>query len=191
MNVFLLKEDTLDVGIAPVRALIFAPMRKTLVLSLFLCLWTISKAQQSGFGLGIVLGYPTGLSAKAWTGSDRALAFGAAWGGWGYGGYFHVHADYLFHNFSLIPVTTGKMALHYGPGLRLRSWSGDRYWVGGRYIDSRGGHTRLGLRIPVGITYMFDGAPVDIFLEVAPALDLIPGTSFNVDGGIGARFYFR
>jgi hypothetical protein len=165
-------------------------MRRILFATLLgLCSFTV-QAQSSGFGLGIVLGEPTGLSAKTWTGDGNAFAFGLAWGGWGRGGYFHAHADYLFHNYSLFNISQGRMALHYGPGLRLRTWGGDRYWSNGRYYESRGGHTRLGIRFPVGLTYMFDGAPVDIFLEAAPALDLVPGTSFDVNGGLGFRYYF-
>ena len=150
----------------------------------------VAHGQQSGFGLGIMLGEPTGFSGKAWTGGDNAIAFGVAWGGWGRGGYFHLHGDYLFHNGSLFNVTQGKLALHYGAGLRMRSWTSNGYWVRGRYYESRSGHTRLGVRIPVGLTYMFDGAPVDVFLELAPGLDVIPGTSFDMAGAIGARFYF-
>jgi len=167
-------------------------MMKKLILPAVLVCGTLSlSAQGSGFGIGIMVGEPTGLSAKAWTGEGQAFAFGLAWGGLGRGGgYFHAHADYLFHNFSLINVSKGRMALHYGPGVRVRSWTGDRYWNRGRWYDSRGGHTRLGVRFPVGLTYLFEGAPIDIFLEAAPALDIVPGTSFDVDGALGFRYYF-
>jgi hypothetical protein len=166
-------------------------MKKTLV-TLLVCVAVLSaKAQESGFGLGIMLGEPTGLSAKVWTGGDNALAFGLAWGGLGRGGYFHAHGDYLFHNFNVINVSKGKMALHYGPGIRLRTWGSGRYWNNGRYYEARGGYTRLGVRFPVGLTYLFSGAPVDIFLEAAPALDLTPSTSFDVDAALGFRYYFK
>lgn len=165
-------------------------MKHVLVILAILCSALHITAQDSGFGIGIMVGEPTGLSAKLWTGEGGALAFGLAYGGFGRGGYVHAHADYLFHNFNLINVSKGRMALHYGPGVRVRSWSGDQYWNNGRYYDSRGGHTRLGIRFPVGLTYMFGAAPIDIFLEAAPALDIVPGTSFDVNGGLGFRYYF-
>lgn len=165
-------------------------MKKLLIIGALVACSAGAHAQSSGFGLGIMLGEPTGISGKAWIGGDRAIDFGLAWGGWGRGGYFHIHGDYLFHNYSLFNLSMGKMALHYGPGIRFRSWSGTRYWANGRYYDVDGGHARLGVRIPVGLTYMFDEAPVDVFLEAAPTLDLIPGTSFDLDAAIGARFYF-
>jgi hypothetical protein len=38
---------------------------------------------------------------------------------------------------------------------------------------------------------MFADAPVDIFLELVPILDLAPETDFDLGGGIGARFWFN
>lgn len=171
--------------------MIFVHMKHWLTSIALLWIVQTAAAQSNGFGLGIMLGSPTGISGKAWTSSENAVDFGVAWGGLGRGGsYFHLHGDYLFHNFSLIPVNSGRLPLHFGPGLRLRSWSGGRYWINGRYHPSPGGHARLGVRFPVGLTYIFDGAPVDIFLEAAPTLDLIPGTTFDVDAAIGVRYYF-
>jgi hypothetical protein len=42
----------------------------------------------------------------------------------------------------------------------------------------------------VGLSYEFDGAPLDVFLEVVPTLDLIPGTAFDLGAGLGLRYYF-
>lgn len=151
---------------------------KQLILVAFLVVVVVrGSAQEQGFGLGIVIGDPTGLAAKSWTGSDRALAFALAWGGIGNdNGYFHVQGDYLFHHFNLITVAKGKLPVYYGPGARLR------------VADNSS--TRFGIRFPVGLNYLFEGAPVDVFLEVAPTLDLIPGTSFDLDAGIGFRYWF-
>jgi hypothetical protein len=163
-------------------------LRHIALLALLIAL--AGRAQDSGFGLGIMIGEPTGLSAKAWVASDRAIGMGLAWGGWGHGGYVHLHADYLFHNMGLINVSKGKLPLYYGPGLRLRSWTGDRYWHRGRYYDHDGSHIDVGVRFPVGLAYLFDKAPVDLFLEVVPTLDLTPSTSLDIDFGLGARYWF-
>jgi Protein of unknown function (DUF3996) len=162
---------------------------KKLVLALaFAGLIGKANAQSSGFGLGIMIGDPTGLSGKLWLTGDRAVDFGLAWGV--YGNYVHVHADYLFHNTSLLNVSKGQLALYYGPGLRLRSWSGGRYWNRGRWEEYDGSRLGVGVRFPVGLDYMFDGAPVDCFLEIVPSLDLTPSTSFDLDAAIGARYWF-
>lgn len=165
---------------------------KKLLLTFSLASFSLfTSAQSSGFGLGIMLGEPTGISAKYWISGENALDFGLAWGGLGRdGGYLHLHGDYLFHNFSLINVSSGKLPLYFGPGLRFRSWTNDRYWNNGRWNESRNGHARLGVRFPVGLAYLFDGAPVDVFIEVVPTLDLIPSTSFDMDAALGVRYWF-
>ncbi len=169
----------------------FVPMRPHLLLPLiFTCSLLSSQAQDRGFGLGIMIGDPTGLSGKVWTGGDRAFDFGLAWGPW-HSGYLHMHADMLFHNMGLIPVSSGRLPLYYGPGLRMRAWGRGGYWDRGRYYDHDGSRVTLGIRFPVGLAYIFDGAPVDVFLEVAPTLDLVPATYLNFDAGFGVRYYFN
>jgi hypothetical protein len=164
-------------------------MIRTVITSLLLFTSTLARAQGSGIGLGVLIGEPTGISVKAWIGADRAIDGGMAWS-FSHNGYFHLHGDLLFHKMDLIPVPKGKLPLYFGPGLRFRSWGNDGYYHKGRYYEDGNGHVDLGIRFPVGLAYLFDGAPVDAFLEVAPTLDLIPATSLDVDGGIGARYWF-
>lgn len=159
-------------------------MKKFLVLLSLFALPLLSRAQGSGFGLGIMIGEPTGISWKYWTGGDRALAGGVAWGLSNYS-YFHVHADHLFHKMDLIPVSKGKLPLYFGPGVRMRFWSDNG---NDRYDDDR--DLDLSIRFPVGLAYFFDGAPVDVFLEAVPTMSLIPSTDFDFDGAIGARYWF-
>jgi hypothetical protein len=42
----------------------------------------------------------------------------------------------------------------------------------------------------VGLAYAFADVPIDLFLEVAPILNVVRDTEFDLEGGIGARFYF-
>ena len=42
-----------------------------------------------------------------------------------------------------------------------------------------------------GIGYMFEDAPFDLFLEIAPILDLLPSTKMSANAGFGARFFFH
>ncbi len=160
------------------------------VLSILVFLYALgSKAQSSGFGAGIILGEPTGISVKGWISGDRAIDGALAWS-LRSGSYFSLHADYLFHNMDLISISKGRLPLYYGPGARLRSWTGNRYWDHGRWHDYDGSRASFGIRFPVGLDYLPDKAPVDVFLEVAPSLDLLPSTSFDVGAAIGARYWF-
>ncbi|MGE5741851.1 MAG: hypothetical protein ACM32H_07395, partial [Candidatus Aminicenantes bacterium RBG_16_66_30] len=75
---------------------------------------------------------------------------------------------------------TGRMALFYGAGARLKFGSSDTQ-------DSK---TVISLRVPIGISYEFEKTPVELFLEVVPMLDLIPSTEVQMAGAVGFRYYF-
>lgn len=132
-----------------------------------------SAAAQGNFGLGIILGEPTGVSAKLWLTDRTAIDAAAAWS-FSNDAAFHLHADYLFHNFDLISVEKGKLPVYFGIGGRVK------------FEDD----SKVGVRIPVGLAYIFDGAPMDIFFEVVPILDLAPDTDFTANGAIGIRYFF-
>ena len=123
---------------------------------------------QGNFGIGIILGEPTGLSAKLYTGSSTAFDFAAAWSFKGDGNLL-IQADYVWHS-----SLAKELALYYG--------------IGGRVIFQN--DPLVGVRIPIGLDYRFSSAPIDIFVELVPILDLIPSTNFNLGGGIGIRFWF-
>jgi len=132
------------------------------------------NAQDRNFGLGIILGEPTGVSAKLWTSGENAFDFAAAWS-FKDDGHLLLQADYVWHMFRLIPVSSGKLPFYVG--------------IGGRVVLSD--DPLFGVRVPLGLDYMFADAPVDIFLELVPILDLAPETDFDFGGGIGARFWFN
>ncbi|MDK2976014.1 MAG: hypothetical protein PWP06_489, partial [Candidatus Marinimicrobia bacterium] len=49
---------------------------------------------------------------------------------------------------------------------------------------------QVGIRVPVGLVHELESAPIDIFLEIVPGLNLIPETNFGINGGLGVRYYF-
>lgn len=134
---------------------------------------SVSNAQDRGFGIGAIFGEPTGVSAKAWLSGTNALDFGAAWS-WARTGYFHLHVDYLWHFPSAIRVSE-----------RFVPYVG----VGGRF----GARTDavLGARVVGGLAWWPRTVPLDVFVEIAPILDLAPATEMSLNGGIGVRFFFR
>jgi hypothetical protein len=118
-------------------------------------------AASDHFGVGIILGEPTGLSGKYWLTNNTAVDAALAWS-FEEDDALHLHSDYLFHNLSLFNVDKGKLGVHFGIGGRLK------------FDDD----SSIGIRIPVGLTYVFENAPVDIFLELVPLLDVIPDTRY-------------
>lgn len=134
----------------------------------------IAFSQDKGFGTGIILGEPTGISLKYWTHDDGAFDGAIAWS-FTDGGALHLHADYIIHNFTLIQVSSGRLPFYFGIGARLK-------------LDDR---SRFGARVPVGLAYLLRGTPVDFFIEIVPILDLAPKTDFKINAAIGGRYFFN
>ncbi len=156
-------------------------MRTTLIICFAMALLavpvgTVAYGQQNGFGAGIIVGEPTGLSVKGWTSGTNAIDAGIAWS-FRTPSSFHIHADYLWHNFSVFK-TTEIIPLYYGVGGRVK-------------IGREGEDSHFGVRVVIGVDYMFRDAPVDIFLELAPVMDLAPSTELTANGGLGVRFWFK
>ncbi|MEX0719555.1 MAG: DUF3996 domain-containing protein [Balneolaceae bacterium] len=154
---------------------------KNLLLLILLVIIPITFAQaqntDKNFGLGVIIGEPTGLSLAYWTSNSRSFSAGAAWS-------LHdnsrgnesvqVHVDYLFHNFNIVSVERGSMPLYIGFGARLRL----------------GDNEKAGIRIPLGAAYHFQNDPFEIFLEFVPIFDLTPSTGISGNSGLGIRYYF-
>jgi hypothetical protein len=142
---------------------------------LLLLLPGISAAQKQGFGIGVIVGEPTGISIKQWLSTKTAFDAAVAWS-FARETSLHIHADYLVHAFDEFD-TEESVPLYYG--------------IGGRLKTSDGGDARLGVRGVIGIGYLFREAPIDLFFEVAPILDVAPRTELSINGGFGARYFFR
>ena len=150
-------------------------MKKTFFVAIITSLISISAYSQTRyFGLGLQLGEPTGLNAKIWTGRTNAVDLALAWSFKGEDRMV-MQADYVWHSFDIFPVSKGELPLYFG--------------IGGRAVLRD--DPVLGLRIPVGLDYMFESAPLDIFVEIAPTLNLVPSTDFDLGGAFGIRFWFN
>jgi len=129
-----------------------------------------------GIGVGIGVGEPMGLAVAyrphrrhtlaaltGWSLSDKSL---------------HLHVDYLVTVNSITleesPVTM-DVYTGIGPTLNL-----------GRDSDLPG----LGARVPLGISVAFE-KPVDIFVELAPVIGVVPEIGLHASGTIGVRGWFR
>jgi hypothetical protein len=139
-----------------------------------------AMGEPSGLGLGIIVGEPTGLSAKAWLSGNTAVDAAAAWSVLGNYQSIHVHADFLVHSFGLFDLSPGDLPLYYGVGGRVR--------LAGQEENQK---MKIGVRVPVGVSYLFESVPIDLFLELVPLLDLVPSTAFGWNSGVGIRYYFQ
>lgn len=127
-------------------------------------------------GVGVIAGEPAGFSVKYWL-NDTLAIDGAA--GWSFRDNtdFYLHSDVLWHDFNLIPVSRGQLPVYFGIGALAR------------FRDSHHDN-EVGIRGPIGLSYMFDTAPVDIFAEVAPGFDLAPDVRVDITGDVGVRYWF-
>lgn len=162
-----------------------------LVAALALVAATPARASQVGqgnnFGLGLMLGAPSGLSMKIFFHDDHAIDIGVGVGWFG-GATLYVHADYLFH-FQLLSAPTFDLPLYIGVGGKFILWFDEGnhgYWGG----DHHDGTLGAGVRVPIGIAFELNAIPLDIFLEIVPGLGVFPGVGAFIDGAIGARWYF-
>ncbi|MBZ0178606.1 MAG: hypothetical protein K8F36_04880 [Melioribacteraceae bacterium] len=155
-------------------------MKKILTLSLVLFLLQTGSinyfAQDIGFGAGLMLGEPTGLSGKYWLDKTNAIDFGLGIAIFEDAVRMTFHADYLYHNWNLVE-TNFVMPIYYGFGARFR------------FREGRNGS--FGIRGVLGATLFLKEEPVDIFFEIAPAFRLFPNTALDFDFALGGRYYFE
>ena len=150
------------------------------ILCFFILVGIPAGAQDEGLGLGVILGEPTGLNAKLWFSRETAMDLGLAWS-------FvdppnitmQVYADFLFHFFGLFQVPIGQLPLYVGAGGRVIFLGNDDDVP-----------VNVAVRVPVGVAYLFESLPLDVFLELVPMMELFPATQFRFGGGIGIRYFF-
>jgi hypothetical protein len=158
-------------------------MKIRLVGMIVLALVSAVDAQQEGVGLGVIVGEPTGFSLKKWLNDRDAIDAAAAWS-FSENDSFQLHADYLRHKHELLkaPTLPGELLVYFGAGARIIFKESN-----GRGEDDD--DTFVGIRIPLGITYLFVETPVDIFAEIVPILDIAPETDLDINAAIGIRYY--
>jgi hypothetical protein len=150
---------------------------KMLLISVLIviALSSAATADDNRFGLGIILGEPTGIGGKLFMTKRNAIDGAVAWSITG-DNEFHIHGDYLFHNYNLFVNDKMALPMHFG--------------IGGRIKYRENEDDLVGIRFPVGLNYLFDDSPFDIFFEIVPIMDLAPDTDFDMNAAVGGRFYF-
>jgi len=129
---------------------------------------------QKKFGLGIMLGEPSGLSGKYFLNKTNAIDFGL-----GYSiatkGKMVLYVDYLYHSEGLFN-TDENIILHYGFGGKIKTYSNK--------------DDVFGIRGVIGLTWSPTQIPFVAFFEVAPVFNLLPSTKLELDASVGGRYYF-
>lgn len=133
------------------------------------------------FGIGLIIGEPTGICGKLYVADDQAIQ--AAAGGAFVGGGIQVHADYVFHPYILQTRDSFVLATYVGPGARLIQYQNGR--------DDN--FFALGLRAVGGLLFDFQN-PLDAFVEIAAVFEFGfrdgEGAGITLNAGAGLRYYF-
>jgi hypothetical protein len=135
----------------------------------------------TGLGVGIVMGVPTGISLSYRTNPKSYFDAAVAWSVTHDS--VHIHVDSLFEITQIVDPNAPQyqFPLYTGLGIRLQIAP-----AGGQQV-----YSLLGIRAPIGITFLPQVAPFEVFAEIAPVLSIYPDTRINFDGAIGARYYFQ
>ena len=136
--------------------------------------YAVDLSLNNEVSFGMAAPNPAGLTVKYWTSDVNALAFFASWKTSSSKYIFQM--DYLTHDFTTIPMQVGSMPFYYGAGVRVKT--------------QKGASTETSIRIPVGISYLMDTAPIDLFAELGPRLRISPETKFKLSIMFGIRYRF-
>lgn len=136
--------------------------------------------QRGNYGLGIIIGFPTGFSGELVLGKKSAIVFNAGWS---------LRSDYTLHVTGTYQfMFPGVIKTEEGEALRqVVPYLG----VGGRLLledKNDGSDVHVGLRMGGGIEYFV--SRFGMFLELYPVVDIVPETKLDFEGGLGIRFYF-
>jgi hypothetical protein len=148
------------------------------LITVFLFFMSVSAAYAASdkdsheFGLGIVLGEPSGINGQFYWGPKTAIDVTAAWS---FHDWLMVAGDFQVYNYILDSPREWKW--YYGIGTYLALPKND--------------HGSFGVRIPLGLRYHIPHSVVDVWGEVDPALKLVDETAADLQGGIGVTFWLK
>jgi hypothetical protein len=133
------------------------------------------------FGLGVMLGDPTGLSGKYFLSDTHALDFAAGFGFTREEG-FQFQMDYLWHPHVLVTTKYFRLPWYVGVGPVVQIVS--------RYADKKRDDIGIGARVPFGLAFALTKVALDPFVEIAPGIEVFRHADFRIDAAIGVRYYF-
>ena len=143
-----------------------------IITGLLVIFHSAASAQSSKAQLGVIINSPTGISGKVWL--DARNAFDGAFG-WSIAenSSIYFHTDFLRHHFDMFSVEGGKLPLYWGVGAKFT-----------------GAHDFfMGIRVPLGASYIYGDSLFDVFFEIVPFINVTPDPVFSLDGAIGFRLF--
>ena len=166
-------------------------MRTAIILLTALLLLATATASFAGdhrtFGLGFVLGEPTGISAKYFLADPHALDFDLAFSF--LDEYLLFGTDYLYHFNDVLPNASVVLMRPYIGGGGVVAFDFDTNndkGIGHDHNNDFG----LEARFTAGLSWLFTTVPLETFIDISPGIWLIPETNADFSGVIGLRYFF-
>ncbi len=129
----------------------------------------LAQRPPGDFGVGGVIGDPSGISLKFYQRSDFSYDFLVAWD---LNDFLFLNAHGLFER----PLQNAPFRFFYGPGGYI-----------GILDRGRDNDVVLGISGNFGLSYFIE--QFDIFVQVTPRFNVVPSTDGDLGAGIGVRFY--
>lgn len=148
-------------------------MKKTMIAAFVLALAPVCASAAGKYELGLIVGEPTGISAKTDLKGGGAVAAAVAWSFSGEDK-LSLHADRLWYKNDVFKVSQGRLPMYYGIGGRLK-------------LEDK---SKAGVRFPLGLQYFFSDVRFTAFGEIVPILNVAPDTDVDVAAAVGFRVIF-
>ena len=147
-------------------------MKKTLIaMVMLICVSTsLAAKNRDEFGLGVVVGEPTGINAQFFWDKTAAVDITAAWS---WNEWLTLSCDFQMYDYVMDMPREWKW--YYGFGGYLGVDDDD--------------DNRFGVRVPLGLRYAIPYTIMDVWAEAAPGVQLAPDTKATVQAGIGLTFW--
>jgi hypothetical protein len=148
----------------------------------------VAKGAYTGseIGLGLTLGSPTGFDAKFGLGGGHAIdtTLGVHFLGHDFLG-IGVEYNYALYGFRAGPTSN---SLYLGAGAILTLLNHHVYH--GHHGHDDDASIGLGVKVPFGVDFVFDRAPINLFFEIGPGFVIASHHGFGLlfDVAVGIRF---
>jgi len=174
----------------------------SLILFLLICSSTIAKStvkrklatNVDEFGVGFILGEPTGLTAKYYFNKKNAVDVGLAYS---FGSFVMFYGDYLWHYYDLIKSKRDRnkqflsqLGYYLGVGAVVFIGGSKAKFEKRAFTNEGRSSVGLGVRVPFGIEWRPNEPTIGIHLELAPGVGMVPSIYAFLQGGLGIRYYF-
>ncbi len=141
----------------------------------------MSNAQDYNTGIGLRLGYFSGVTIKHFVGDNTAVEgiLSSRWRG------FIITGLYEWHHFDAFDAD--RLNFYYGFGAHLGFWNGDYVNWG----DRTNSYMVLGIDGILGLEYNFEDVPINLSIDWKPVINILGNTEFwGGDGALSVRYIF-